>query len=785
VINGSSGPRINDIFLPEFRTSISAEYSFDSKVDKSITKKKHREFFYKPNEYTKYRIKYNIVITHYTTEEFNALRVLDGKDVRFWPHSDSGLSYLSSISVSRKNLNNKFFINQLVLVIETKRTIAPMSITKTIPAKNSYDVNQTDDIIIMFDKHLSAESCYGNILLTEDETGTVVPITIYVDTNTIRVFHGLLKELCTYSVTIKSKVESVAGDRLRGEYRFSYKTKKYDNLSQLYSIDNAGDRFSLIDDGVLTPIVINNVISSAFGDGENWVSNIPDRFYYASSTPAHNDTNVPISGTVVITLSADILPESVNIESVLFYEDASNKNIPISQFYVIGNKISFPYKELSPNLKHRINLKRTISDSYKERLDIEYIVYFTTAKMLDPELNPFFFPVYGSGTIKAIDTNSVLPFGGGSVGQEYSVNLTNDSVGNAIVSSQTKRMFVTFVSPEPDYDRCEFSQAVTVLFNSEVDSSLINSTNCKITKDGVTVTATISVIGNSIKITPTSALLDNQVYLVSISGVNEIFYGTPCETNISYSFKTKKIDSEYIWFPDLISSDNLSYIDFVKMSKSSVTAGGSGGSALCVDNSNSAIISKTDKEFKLLKVLLAGQLISGAQSSSSFIFFNEEINQSTANIASIKVFASDNSQITITVQATANYILFSMPALFEGAYRIVVSATVAGTNGVQLGSEVVSTFEVFNYLRIFNDIYYAEDGILNFIDVTDFRRSKNTTNNFIYKSLAVGNENELYLNVDVDIEAPTIVKINNMIYMNLNYVQSPTITKVNNTIEMA
>ncbi len=128
-----------------------------------------------------------------------------------------------------------------------------------------------------------------------------------------------------------------------------------------------------------------------------------------------------------------------------------------------------------------------------------------------------------------------------STGNLYTLNVGSPAINSASDGTDrgytggTTAPYVLSTSPTNGATGISIGQTAVINFNEALDGATVNSTNCYIGG----VTSSVSMVGNSIYINPTSDLAYNTAYTVTITTAVTDAAGNPLASNYTFTFTTQ------------------------------------------------------------------------------------------------------------------------------------------------------------------------------------------------------------------------------------------------------
>ena len=242
---------------------------------------------------------------------------------------------------------------------EPPKDTTPPTVISTLPVNNATDVSVTDSVVIVFSEKLLASSI-GAATVGVSESGNSL---IFSDSTLIIKFNSALNYSSIYSVSLKTNIADLSGNKLASMYDFSFTTE--------------------VDPATLPPVVV-----STYPQNGNSISSIDD--------------------SITVTFTKAINPATLNDTT---FVNTDGRTGIIS--YNASQKMAIfkPTSPLAYDSTYTMNLTTLIQDTNGNNLQSLYSWTFTT-----PTVTPNVSTFQPSDSIIIGDTITFAVFGSNPIG---------------------------------------------------------------------------------------------------------------------------------------------------------------------------------------------------------------------------------------------------------------------------------------------------------------------------------------------------------------------------------
>lgn len=422
-------------------------------------------------------------------------------------------------------------------------------IISTTPADNADSVSVYTSISVTFSEVMDSSSIHGGSFIVKIDSLNISGTFSYSDLTAVFIPSNPMEYGSTYSIMVTPEAKSLSGVSLADNHEWSFSTVDGENtdIPRVLSTNPAQNA-----EGVF----VNSAIMVSFNKPMNSNS-------LNTSTFTVFQGSTPISGLVTSANStATFSPFSV-LSSGSTYHAVISSDVQDTDGNKLENNFEWSFSTLdeadntppqiqsvSPSDTERsVPVDKIISAYFSETLDNASVNSSTF--LVKQNGNSVSGSIGLSGSTISFTPNAALPHEAEvtalittGVKDEAGNNLPADYEWSFVIMDEPDDISpeVTSTNPTANATHVDVKSLITATFSEPMNESTINSSTIIVTKEGDTVSGSISYSGNKVTFNPNGDLREKKTYQVTITKGVEDLAGNALQSDFVWTFRTEHDD---------------------------------------------------------------------------------------------------------------------------------------------------------------------------------------------------------------------------------------------------
>ncbi|HET8864541.1 MAG TPA: Ig-like domain-containing protein, partial [Gracilimonas sp.] len=425
-----------------------------------------------------------------------------------------------------------------------------LEIISTTPAADADNVPVNTSISVTFSESMDSTSINENTFIVKIDTVSISGTLSYSDPTAVFKPSSPLGYGSTYHVVISSDVEDTLGNNLKNNFEWSFKTIEQEATPpQIQSVNPADEE---------RDVPVDVVISASFSEALDDAS-VNSSTFMISQNGNSVSGSIGLSGSTVSFTPNNDLPYEAEVKAVITtgVKDGAGNSLPANyewSFVIMDEPDNTPpqIQSVNPSDDERdVSVDMVISASFSEALDDASVNSSTF--MISQNGNSVSGSINLSGSTISFTPNNDLPYE--AVVTAVITTGVKDEAGNSLPANYEWSFVimdepdnispeVISTSPADNARDVDVDSDITATFSEPMNESSISNSTIIVTRQGRTVSGSVSYSDNTVTFNPDGDLRDDRTYRVTITTGVEDLAGNALENDVTWTFRTEDDDDD-------------------------------------------------------------------------------------------------------------------------------------------------------------------------------------------------------------------------------------------------